>query len=116
MFGGKVTKKQKHLPPIWWVHIGGILVVEKGLLSADALEFRCYGGYLVHNHAFPFLGRLLGAIDVLRHQTLTDTQPSPNGSSFNVLRLDSLILHKHDTFGQNVKLGFSVGTLNHVRE
>ncbi len=71
--GGKGKKKQKQLPPIWWVHIGGILVVEKVPLNADTLEFRCYVRYLVHYHAFPFLGRLLGAINILRHQALTDT-------------------------------------------
>ena len=35
----------------YWGHIGS----RKWLLSADALEFRCYGCYLVHNHALPFL-------------------------------------------------------------
>ena len=78
---GKGKKKKQHLPPIWWVHIGGILVVENVLLSADTLKFRGYVGYLVHNHALPFLGWLLGAVDVLRHQALADAQSSPYGSS-----------------------------------
>ena len=68
---GKGRKKQKKIPTIWWVHIGGIWVVKRIFLKAIScaylMEFGSNIGYFIHNHPFSFLRRFLRAINILSH-------------------------------------------------